>query len=641
MRRQPEAIQEFLLKTSVLDRLHPDLCQAVTGHPESGALLERLEQANLFIQALDDEQGWYRYHPLFADLLRFQLKQTRPEQGVLLHLKAAAWYEANHLPIEAVSHFLAGDALGRASLLVEITGEKLLNRGQANQFLGWMDSLPAEVYQARPRLPLLYAWGLISTAQFSAVEPHLQAVEEALKTWRPPETDVRNFPESVANQLLATRAIVASTQGDLVRTIQLANQALLKMSPEANLYGALHMGLGVAYRLSGNLQLASQSFAAASKASQKTGEIAVALTALFNVGDVQYECGLLHQAEATFRRGINLAASYSQASLPVSGMAFCGLAGLYYEWDNLAAALDYSKQAVLLSDQWGNTNIQVASYGIKGRIMLVLGQLEAGQALKKSIELAQKGTITPNIQQLLTVYQLESWLLQGENETAWRWVQAHPYAIDGEISYSDEFECLGRARVMIARGRAQKDKDLLQSALDLLLRVERCFQSSGALGQGIHGLALQALCLSALRREPEAWSALQAALSQAQPEGYIRLFVDQGLPMAELLKSYCLLPAAPASLKQYAREVLDHYPTLAAVIEPAPRQAAQKLVEPLSERELEVLRLVAAGLANQDIAARLTLAPGTVKRHLHNIFGKLDVTTRSQAIAKARSLKLA
>jgi LuxR family maltose regulon positive regulatory protein len=643
LRRQPEDIQEFLLKTSILERLRPDLCQAVTGQADSAVILERLEQANLFVQSLDDVQGWYRYHTLFADLLRFQLKQTRSEQVELLHLQAAAWYAANHLPFDAVSHFLAAGDLPQAALLVERTGEELLNRGQANQFLGWIDTLPSEVYRARPRLPLLYTWGLITTAQFTATEPHFQAVEEALKTWRRPasETSADDLPEVIASQLLATRAIVTSTQGDLEKTIRLSNQALAVMSPDANMYGALHMGLGVAYRLSGNLPLSRQSFSAASEASQKSGNIAVALTAQFNVGDIQYECGLLHQAEATFRRGLDLAASYSQASLPVGGMAFCGLASLYYEWDNLPAALEYSQQAVLLSDQWGNTNIQVASYGIRGRILLTLGQLEAAnQALEKSLDLVQKGMVTPNIQQILAVYQVESWLLQDEIDPAWRWVQSHPYDIHGNISYSDQFECLGRARVMIAQGRAQKDHSLLESALDLLLRLADCYQSSGALGPAVYGLALQALCLSALHRDGEALSALQRALSQAQPEGYIRLFVDQGPAMGELLKAFSLLPAAPAALRQYAADILSHYKVASLVTNAPLHSQTQKLAEPLSERELEVLRLVAAGLANQDIAARLTLAPGTVKRHLHNIFGKLDVTTRSQAIAKARSFKL-
>jgi LuxR family maltose regulon positive regulatory protein len=296
----------------------------------------------------------------------------------------------------------------------------------------------------------------------------------------------------------------------------------------------------------------------------------------------------------------------------------------------------------MLSDQWGNTNIQLASYGIKGRILLAAGQLEAAsQALEKSMELAQKGMVTSNIQQLLSVYQLESWRLEDEIEPAWRWVQVHPYDIQGNIFYNNQFECLGRARVMIARGRAHKDLSLLESAFGLLLRLADSFQSSGALGPAVHGLALQALCLSALRRDAEALSALQGALSLAQPEGYIRLFVDQGPAMAELLKAFSILPGAPATLRQYTADVLSHFKVLSHITTPAPRPEIQKLPEPLSERELEVLRLVAAGLANQDIAERLTLAPGTIKRHLHNIFGKLDVTTCSQAIAKARSLKLA
>jgi LuxR family transcriptional regulator, maltose regulon positive regulatory protein len=643
LRRQPADIQEFLLKTSILERLRPDLCQAVSGHPGSRAVLERLEQANLFIQALDDEGGWYRYHTLFADLLRYQLKQTLPEQFEQLHLKAAAWYASNQLPVEAVSHFLAAGALPQAALLVEQTAEELLNRGQANRLLGWMDTLPQSVYHSRPRLPLLYVWGLISTSQFSLVEPHFQVVEAALQTWRPAETgsDARNLPEAIAVQLLATRAIVASTQGDLERTIQLSNQALAGLPPDVGLYGALHMGLGVAYHLSGNLQLASRSFAAASEASHKSGEIAVALTALFNVGDIQYECGLLHQAETTYRRGLDLAAAFSHDNLPVTGMAFCGLAGLYYEWDNLPAAMEFSQQAVELCGQWGNTNIQAASYGINGRILFTLGQREpASQALDRARDLAQKGGVTPNIHQLLAVYQLESWLLQDELELAWRWIQAHPFDIHGTISYGDQFECLGRAWVMAARGRILKDPSLLESAYGLLLRLADNYQASGALDPAIHGLALQALCLVGLRRDAEALSVLQQALSLAQPEGYIRLFVDHGPAMAELLKTFSLAPAAPSVLKQYALELLGHFAVVSPAVGPAPRPEANRLPEPLSERELEVLRLVAAGLSNQDIAARLTLASGTVKRHLHNIFGKLDVTTRSQAIARARSLQL-
>ncbi len=390
----------------------------------------------------------------------------------------------------------------------------------------------------------------------------------------------------IAGQLLATRAIVSSTQGDLERTIRLATQALAVLSPDANLYGALQMGLGVAYRLSGDLLLANRSFAAASESAQKTGEMAVALTALFNVGDIQYECGLLRQAEATFRRGIDLAASFSQPNLPVSGMAYCGLALLNYEWDNLPAAREYSQQAVALSDQWGNTNIQVASYGIQGRILLALGQPQpALEALDKSLELAERGMVTANIQQILNVYQLESWLILDDMDRAWHWVEAHPFDIRGKISYHDQFECIARARVMIARGRAQQDDALLESAYDLLLRLADGFKSSGALRLAIQGLASQALCLSALGRDGEALSSLEEALSLAQPEGYIHLFVDQGPAMAELLKAFSVLPDAPAALRQNAAEVLSHATAFSHIPTAAPRPEIQNLTEPLSERE--------------------------------------------------------
>ncbi len=656
LRRQPEEIQDFLIKTSILNRLSDGLCQAVSANPGSRTLLEKLDQANLFIQELDDERGWYRYHTLFADLLRYQLKRSLPDEVTRLHLRAAGWLAANHMPIEAVYHYLEAHEIAQAAFIVEATGEQLLNQGHANRFLGWLDSLPHEVYLARPRLPLIYAWGLISTNQFGLVEPHLQAVEKSLETWRLPETEpgLRNEPKSVLTQVQATRAIAASTRGDLEETIRLSNQALADMTPNENLYSALQMGLGVAYHLHGNLKQATQAFSNAASSAEKSGEIAVWLTALFNTGDLQLVQGMLHQAEVTFKRGIEATASSSPSSLPVSGMAYCGLANLYYEWDDLPAALECSQKAVALSDQWGNSNIQVASYGIRSRILDALGQSQAAaDFLARAAGLMESSRVTPNIQQLVDVYQVDSWLRAGQIEHAWQWLQNNPLKVEDDIPYIFQYECFAKARVMVTYGMAHKDNSLIENALTYLQRLHIAMEGAGAKNWMIGCLALLATGLAAIEENDQALGSLQKALSQASREGYIRLFVDYGHPMEVLLERDVALPVTTLPVKQYAAALLTHFEGRSPVVTepvsarkqhlhpPDPGKGPGKeLVEPLSEREIEVLGLVASGLGNQEIAERLILAPGTIKRHLHNIFGKLDVATRSQAIARAHELKL-
>ena len=644
LQHQPVEIQDFLLQTSILNHMSVDLCQAVTGLTESGALLERLEQANLFIQALDDESSWYRYHTLFADLLRFQLKRTRPDLIVPLNLKAAAWFEANHLAFEAVDHFIAANDLTQAARLVEETGEALLNHSYANRFLDWLDRLPVEVYRARPRLPLLYSWGLISSNRFSQVEPHFQAVEQILRTWHPPAgTESRNMPGNISNQLLATRAIVASAEGNLEKTIQLSNQALEGLSPNEALYSALLMGLAVAYHLSGNLPEARITFYNAYEKALQSGEAAVCLTALFNVGDIQIIQGELHKAEATFKSGLELAPSFSPTQLPICGMAYSGLASLYYEWDELPAALEFCHQAITLCDQWGNSNIQVAIHGTQSHILDAMGRhQESVDAFARASELIQNRKVTPNIQQLLNVFLVENWLNNGQIEVAWQWLQSHPIQNDGELPYISQYESLIKARVLFEQGRVNKDRSLVEQALSLLTRLENGLLASGALDWKLRDQALKCLCYSSLKEDQKALSDLEQVLSQAEPEGYIRLFVDSGQAMAALLVRFVSKENGPPALRKYASRLLTHF-TDQSSKPPAPveRMKKQDLPELLSERELQVLRLVVLGLGNQEIAQRLTLAPGTVKRHLHNIFGKLDVSTRPQAIARARELNLA
>ncbi len=672
LHRQPDEIQAFLLRTSVLERMCAGLCDVLVGtgsgiNAQSGnwgteqpgdqepqfpdraianslsssqSILEYLDRNNLFIQPLDDERRWFRYHTLFADLLRFRLEQSDAQLVRDLHRRAAAWLESHQMVHEAVRNYIAGGDLASAARLVEMEGQADLNTGLINQLISWMDSLPTAVFDTLPRLHVLYAWGMMSTNQINGIESRLRLAEQGLEKYPPdrPMPGSACTPDICRSEIASSRAIVASISGDFETAIRQSEQALEGKLGDPSLRASVGIGLGVAYRALGDNVRAEQAWDEAARAALQSETYAVGLASLCNRGNLLQEMGDLSGAEACFREALSVQARVG--ALPVTSLAYNGLSNLAYERGDLPAALAAIRSAVEMDDLWGNQEIQVINQGQLARVLLACGETEAGwQALEKAQSLAKVKPLNAFDQDILEDFQVSLWVLFGRPELARQWL-AHTPEIDLEtFGYFDEHRLLCQAGVLTSLGIADRDAARLEKAIRVLDALLPKIQAEGRQGYITISQVLLALASNALGKTDEALKTLEEALGPASEQKYQDLFIRYGPAMAALLRA-----ARPSSKYcAYIDELLAAFPRSSLYptgLKSSPPVAPARRAEGLSPREAEVLRLVVAGLSNQEIAARLFLAPGTVKRHLHNIFEKLGVTTRPQAIVKARDLHL-
>ncbi|MCL4560779.1 MAG: LuxR C-terminal-related transcriptional regulator [Chloroflexi bacterium] len=685
LRRQPKHIQDFLLQTSILEWLTASLCDAILRdegwrikdesgtdlfipHPSSFVvsdspsllILDYLERLNLFVTALDETRTAYRYHNLFADLLRYRLEQTYPDRIPTLHTRAARWFEDNGFVPEAVSHLLAAKDMKKAATLVEKAGEHLLGEGQANQLLGWLDILPASVFEINPRLDLQYCFALFTIGQTHRVEPHLRVVETRLAS-RLPEEIINNgisVRETLA-EATASRALLASLQGNLGEVIRLSNLALQDLTPGHPMRSSLLIGLSTAYRMSGDSRQAVQALAEAAAFAQKVGQNTIAVAALCNQGEYLRENGELQYAAEVFRQAVALAIPEKGVVIPTASTAAAGLADIAFEWGNLPAARSYLHQALELDQAWQNQDSHIATLICQAHLAMAEGELNAGWELMAQVkDLAGGIHLTPMVSGLFEngIVLLE--LHYGDSTKVRQWLEDHPAGSLERLDFFKEQEAQIRVEAQVLLGIADSDPILLRAALDQLDQILPFLEASGRNGRLLEALALQALALSALGLEAEAQAALERSLELAAPQGYLRMFLDKGPAMQVLLQkiktqgSFSPQAYLDRLLAVFAKEQPEA-PYLKQAQEPGPSLTASRQIPQgrpslggfaggptLSARELEVLRLVAAGLSNQQVATRLVLAPGTVKRHLHNIFEELEVTSRSQAIARAHELGL-
>jgi LuxR family maltose regulon positive regulatory protein len=653
LRRQSEEIQQFLLQTSILERMCAALCAEVMGEarvvngkktalpnhqslistPASSSILSYLERSNLFLVPLDDEGQWYRYHRLFADLLRFRLEQTQPDLLPGLHRRAAAWFERSQLPVEAVQHYLAAGDLAPAARLVEQDGQNLLAQGQVVRLMSWMDSLPPAVFDTLPRLHVMYAWGLITTGQLDLLDVHLDQAKQKLRKLLAgqmlPASDAT--PEEVFGQITSTRAIVATLKKDYREAIRLTNLALeaeRKSGVDSGMSASLQIGLGVAYRAIGDTIRAEQAFAESAENSLAIHNYAVGITALCNRGDCWLEMGDLALTELCYRKALAVQEEIG-ALVPLTSLAYGGLSELAYERNDLDAALNLIRSAVQMDEQWGSPEIRTLNQARLARILMERGEIAAGwQALSHAEEMAREKPLNPFDQGILETFEVSLWLHYGKTDLVTAWLEQNPPGLPAEITYFDEPKPLATSEVLVVLGLREGSPARLEQALALLEPLIQVMRSRGQNGWMIPALILHARASFALGRPDQALAQLEDALQLAAPQGYLRTFTHQAQDLAEILR----LARPTTRCPEYVDRLLAAFPA------PPPQTAAQPETGGLlSPRELEVLRLVVRGLSNTQIADQLVLAPGTVKRHLHNIFEKLDVTTRPQAIAKARS----
>ncbi len=657
--RQPDDVQNFLLHTSVLGRLSGPLCDAVVASAESQAMLLRLERANLFLVPLDDERRWYRYHHLFAEVLRSHLQQAHPERMSELHRRAGDWYARHDMAVEAIGHLLTGGDFTKAADLIEQTGVTAFKRSEMATLRRWLEALPDEHVRVRPRLCLFYASALIGEAQFDAAEAWLRDAERNLgagpgapaaiattgsvgPNQTATDTDRSAGIAGMLGEVAALRAYITSFRGDLAGTIELARQALQRL-PANDLYtrslSAVELGYG--YLESGHLKEASDAFSLAMTTSQAAGHIYALLGATGGLARTRIVQGRLHEAARLCREAQQSATGRVGEPLPAAIYAHVGLGELLYEWNDLEGAASVLNEGIELGKQGGLLVMLVNSYIVLSRVKQAQGNIRSAlDTIQTAQQLTQRHNVT-SLAVKTAAQRVRLGLAQGDVASGVRWVQERGLRTHDELDFQREFEHITLARVLVGQDKPDE-------ALRLLERLLAAAEIGERMGSLIEILALKALALQAAGVAADAVNALAKTLSLAEPEGYVRTFTDEGAPMAALLlkvlqapKQGRLVTTLPNTTREYVGKLLAATKAgTGSLTAASPRGTAGWLVEPLSERELEVLRLIASGSSNREVARKLFVSMSTVKTHVNNLYRKLEVRTRTQAVVRARGLKL-
>jgi LuxR family maltose regulon positive regulatory protein len=634
LRLQPTPIQGFLLKTSILERLCGPLCDAVMGSsPVKGApsaqdILERLDKENLFLISLDAERSWYRYHHLFADLLHARLAKEFSRDVPGLHIRAAEWLEGNQHISEAIDHYLAAQAYFPACRLIEMQVEALLGRNGMTFLMGWIGRLPAEVALTRPWLCIAQAWYARFTDDVDRMESFLQAAERNISEQDPP-----NLRNTWRGHIACLRGFIAERRGDLPGTIKMALLALDALRPgdAANRNFARYM-LGRAHFLRGDLKEAAETLSETVRAcieTESTNIVAptvAALSRLYRVeGRLREGMELLKQASAHMER-------WDPRLVTVAGTAFACRAYLLLERNELDAAEELGIRSLRLCERWLHPTSICGCYCLLVRVYLAQGKLSAAAEAVRCAEESIRGH-SPFAEAIseLNAVRVRYWLADGEFSQASQWADNYIKGRDPDSAFSipKEQDEITRARILVASGK-------FDLAIETLERLTAAAETGQRFGNLIEILNLQALALHGRGDVTRALVMLQKSLGLAEPEGYVRIYLGEGRALRKLLETY--VQSSSPLHKSYAQELLAvQNGTAAAATE---KGRPPDLIEPLTARELEVLRLLAEGFSNRQIAETLVLSEGTIKFHVHHVIEKLQSHTRSEALAKARKQKL-
>ena len=645
--RQPRHVQDFLLRTSILDRFCGPLCDAVTGLTgggESGEngrgtshkspdILGQLERANLFLVPLDAEGHWYRYHQLFADMLRARLSQTRPDLLGELHGQASAWLEHAGLIPEAIDHAFAGGDVERAAVLIEQHAPLLFERGQTRAMIDWLDALPPELVRVHPFLAMIRIFSLEVTGDPERAQEHLRDVEQALEAGLPAEQE-----QIIRGQVAVVRSgIVMNLSGDLERAVARSQQALELLPPTDRLTRlAALANATAAYLLSGDVGLESEHTVAAAESAWKSANPGLRLRNIAPLARLRAMQGRLHRAAATYARNAQTIRGHGGGDVVIGGVAYYfGMGDILREWNDLDAAERLLAQGV---DALPNAAPIIVADVLLGHTAMAGVKDAWGDGpgaiatMEAFMTFARRRGVVPAVLAQAAAVLARLRLRQGDLPAATRWMEGSGLAADGEVRYPQEVEHLTLVRILIAQGRAE----------EAMLPLNRWLEAAEAgtrMGSVLEILILRALALHAQKQTASALVDLARALVLAEPEAYVRIFADEGQPMAALLEQAAARGLTPTYTTKLlaATRTKRHRGDSRDLGSPVGMSA---LVEPLTEREREVLRLLAAGASNAEIARGLVVAVSTVHTHVHNILAKMNVRRRTQAIAKAKELSL-
>jgi LuxR family maltose regulon positive regulatory protein len=628
--QQPENIRTFLLHTAILDRLTGSLCDVLTKQSGGQQILEQLDRDNLFIIPLDDERRWYRYHHLFADLLITSLDQVAPELVPDLHRRASEWYELNGFVDEAAKHALAAPDYDRAAQLIERLGEDLWERGEPTTLLGWLDALPDEQVISRPSLCNFHAWTLYMNGQNEAAESRLQAAEQALAL-----SELEDVEQ--IGRVAAIRAAIASRQGDVPGIFEFSHKALQYLPEESLLWRTITMmAFGFAQDLGGDTVAAHQTFKEVVRLSEASGNIYLILSTNLHLGTILIKQGRLKEVYLLCQELLLVAEARRVLHTEMAGCLYDELGLVLCEWNELDEAIRYLKMGSELSKQGFDVGVLGYSYLTTLRTLFAKRELPGVKEIIQEMEnMEREFDVPPWYTNPKEAWKARIWLAEGNLDAASRWAHERGLKATDDPPYLREDEYIVLTRILAAQ-------DQIAGAFMLSERLLEKAEASGRNETLIQVLLIQALAYNAQGDVDQALVALERALNLAEQGGAKRVFLDEGEPMAELLRVFSRQSSA------IGREYLDsllggfHASQIPAESTKFEDRIAKDgdLVEPLSDREIEVLRLLAAGLSYREIAEELYVSINTIKAHAKNIYSKLGVHGRMQAAQRAEELSL-
>jgi LuxR family maltose regulon positive regulatory protein len=602
---QSENMQNFLIKTSILDRLSGPLCESVTGYQDSQERLEALEQSNLFIIPLDQTRSWYRYHRLFSELLQNRLRRKEGESPAELHIQASQWFEENNYVEEAIQHACAANHWDRtARILFRVTTE-MLRVGEAVTLVRWFGMVPKDVLMQHPQLCFEYTWPLMLTGHYKEAAELLDHVELLAQ-------DIPPF----LGEIMAAQAYLARAQNQHDRMVERSERARTLLPADSlNSRSLVAINLGLAYWHLGDMEGTEKVLKEAIATSQASQNHYALITAIILQGRVLAVRGQLRSAEKKWLQAIE-----AGGKLPINALAYLDLSAIHYEWNQLSKADSYLQGAFDLSRYGQNEEFEVACWMMQACLSIAAGNAQAArEALSRGQALIDKSTIPELTASRFEVAKLRFALSQDDLRTA---IQLADRTADNVDSHNFcRFTNLSKAKLFLTQNQTQQAENYLAA-------LNKTAQNKGWRYALIVIRAYQTL---AARNHEIALCSIEDALKLAKPEGFLRIFLDIGAQLMPYLQEAARCGVEPG----YVGQILSNLQK-----EPMAEYLTSHLAEPLSKRELEVLHLVAAGLSNREIAQNLVISLGTAKTHIHNIYGKLDVSNRAQAISRARDFEL-